>query len=614
MLVRKLRAERHLLVLDNLESITGTNLAVGSTLPTEEREALRRFLAGLAGGRTLVLLGSRGGEEWLAPGTFGESVYDLPGLDPEAASVLADRILERYGAARYRGDDAFRRLLKLLAGYPLAMEVVLANLARQTPAQVLEALQAGDVALDTGDAESKTRSILRCIDYSHGNLDPDVQGLLICLAPFTSVLNTRILPAYSEALQSQDALSSLPFERWDDVIRQAEAWGLMSPHPEAPGFFQLQPTLPYFLRNRLGAAENEEAREAIESAFQQTFDKYADEIYTLLTSKQADSQAIGRVLASLEFENLYHALRAALARHRSIMLPYIALSKYLDIAQHQMQGLSLSEEVLSGLAKYPPDITAGEIGAEVIGILDQIAKRQLLLKRFAEAESTYRRALNQWTANNHFDTATKRRLSASIYHQLGMVAQAQRKWDQAEQHYRQALEISIEFNNRYEQASTFHQLGMVAQAQRQWDQAEQHYHQALEIKIEFNDRYSQASTYHQLGMVAQEQRQWDQGEQHYRQALEIYIEFNDRYEQAGTYHQLGRVAQAQRQWEQAQTDLLQALDIFLSHKDQHNASIALRNLANLWKDSGDDGVAKETARLMNATPEQVREFFESILA
>ena len=72
----------------------------------------------------------------------------------------------------------------------------------------------------------------------------------------------------------------------------------------------------------------------------------------------------------------------------------------------------------------------------------------------------------------------------------------------------------------------------MAQEQRQWPQAEQYYQQALQIKIEFNDRYEQAGTYHQLGSVAQEQRQWPQAEQYYQQALQIKIEFNDRYAQA----------------------------------------------------------------------------------
>jgi tetratricopeptide (TPR) repeat protein len=72
----------------------------------------------------------------------------------------------------------------------------------------------------------------------------------------------------------------------------------------------------------------------------------------------------------------------------------------------------------------------------------------------------------------------------------------------------------------------------VAQEQRQWAEAEQHYQDALALEIEFNDRYSQANTYHQLGMVAEEQRQWAEAEQHYQQALATFIEFNDEHNAA----------------------------------------------------------------------------------
>jgi len=99
LLAERLRATRRLLILDNLESITGAHLAIRNTLPPEERDALRGFLADLVGGKTFVLLGSRGGEEWLtdargrgggAPPLGAEHTYDLPGLDPEAASTLAE--------------------------------------------------------------------------------------------------------------------------------------------------------------------------------------------------------------------------------------------------------------------------------------------------------------------------------------------------------------------------------------------------------------------------------------------------------------------------------------------------------------------------------------------
>ncbi|NJN81317.1 MAG: CHAT domain-containing protein, partial [Caldilineaceae bacterium] len=69
-----LRATRHLLILDNLESIRGTHLAIKNTLAEGEQQALRAFLRELAGGESLLLLGSRGGEGWLAAGTFGDNV------------------------------------------------------------------------------------------------------------------------------------------------------------------------------------------------------------------------------------------------------------------------------------------------------------------------------------------------------------------------------------------------------------------------------------------------------------------------------------------------------------------------------------------------------------
>lgn len=147
----KVRGERHLLVLDNLESITGAALAIRHLLDEQERGKLRDFIAGLRGGRSLVLLGSRGPEGWLT-GPAGAWRYELPGLDAEAASALAERILHRYGIAHLPKDPAhqsdFRHLLALLDGHPLALEVVLANLRSQTPGQVVAALQAGDESLD----------------------------------------------------------------------------------------------------------------------------------------------------------------------------------------------------------------------------------------------------------------------------------------------------------------------------------------------------------------------------------------------------------------------------------------------------------------------------------
>ena len=575
-LARLLRAERHLLILDNLESITGAHLAVRNTLPPAEQDALRRFLAGLAGGRTVVLLGSRGGESWLASGTFEDNVHDLPGLDSQAASMLAERILERHGAARHREDPDLARLLALLAGYPLALQVVLKNLARQVPAQVLAGLQAGDVSLDTGDSQKKTESILRCIEYSHSNLSPDAQGLLVCLAPFVGVINTSFLPQYSEGLRARLELAHLPFDRWQEVLQEAADWGLVNSH-ELPGYLHLQPTLPYFLRSRLQADEPSDVRQAVEIGFRELYDPFAGAMYQLLNSKEPQERKLGQALIGVEYENLRRALDLALEAKASILEPYRALSGFLDHMHDEERGLELGEQVLARLKteeeKLPP-----QLGFELAGVIDDVAKRKLLLKRYDEAQESYRKALDLVGKIKDLPNDRRAKLTASVHHQLGYVAQEQRQWLEAESYYKQALQIFIDFNDRHSQASTYHQLGNVAQEQRQWSEAESYYKQALQIYIDFNDRYEQADTYHQLGNVAEAQRQWSEAETYYKQSLQIDIDFGNHHPQASTYHQLGNVAEAQRQWLEAESYYKQALQIKIAFNDRHSQALTYHQL------------------------------------
>ena len=148
------RANDYILMLDNLESVTGEQLAIQNTLPQEERQKLKDFLERLVGGKTKVILGSRSREDWgfgdphpkLKARTFEHNVYELKGLDWEARTLLAQRILERNVRGnrieKIKEDEKFQRLMKVLAGYPLAMEVVLANLKNKSPGEVLEGLQA----------------------------------------------------------------------------------------------------------------------------------------------------------------------------------------------------------------------------------------------------------------------------------------------------------------------------------------------------------------------------------------------------------------------------------------------------------------------------------------
>jgi predicted RNase H-like HicB family nuclease len=65
----------------------------------------------------------------------------------------------------------------------------------------------------------------------------------------------------------------------------------------------------------------------------------------------------------------------------------------------------------------------------------------------------------------------------------------------------------------------------VAQALREFEEARRNYQQALQIYIEFGDRYSQALTYHALGTLAKAEENYAEARANLQTALEIYVEY-----------------------------------------------------------------------------------------
>ncbi len=618
-LSRLLRRREDVLILDNLESVQAAqgdtptaSAALKHSLSAAEQQKLQGWVTALRGGKTRVLLGSRGREDWLC-----KHAYALGGLDAEAASELAEAVLRQSAATVADANrPELQRLLKLLAGVPLALEVILPNLKQQSAQAVLAALTEGNVQLDSkgSDTGDKTKSILRCIEYSHQQVPPELQDLLACLAPFVGIVDLGLLVQYTDHLKEQPELTGLPFERWHEALELAKRWGLLSVHLQSERHLQLQPVLPYFLRSHL--AGTPARRAAIERAFYELYSLASATLNQLTRSKQAEEQSLSLGIIEMEYENISAALSIGLANHASIISLHNSLNLYLDHIQDHGRGLALAQRVQTALAAYPATARQGQFEEEFMGVLDNVANRYSQVKRYADAEQAYKQVLDLYKAlkNDEF----RRTFIAGTYSNLGMIAQAQQKWgqaeryyqqalhlfiesnerywqanthhnlgniaaeqrqsSQAEQHYQQALQLFIECNERYAQAKTYHNLGIIAQDHRQWAQAERYYQQALQIQIEFDNRYAQASTYGQLGAIAQEQRQWAQSERYYQQALQIQIEFNDRYAQASIYGQLGVMAQAQQQWVQAEQYSQQALQLFIEFKDLYSQATMYQNL------------------------------------
>ena len=579
-LVTVLKARRWLVVLDNLESVTGQALAIVNTLTIVEQEEIRSFLGMLRGGQSWVLLGSRRREDWLAA-VYQGNEYELRGLDNQARSQLAEKVLKTHVKDTGKrdailADKDFVRLMKLLAGYPLAIEVILSNLGRQSVVEVLAGLDAADVSLDR--AGSKTESILQCVEYSHSNLSASAQRSLLCLALFSGFINRDDLKNYAQHLQATGSeFADLTIEALESAVGEAIDLGLLAPmSADNPNLLTIQPVFPYFLKTKL-AQSSAEFRSALRLGFKNHYEGLAGYYDKLMQSKDPQEKQLGQIFCKWEYENLYAALTIALERQEDFTI-FRCLDAYLKATGDLKQRLKLCDEVCKLTTNYPLDRISDQIALQVVETYLKLGNCHIQLKDYAAARTAYLEGIQRTEKISTIDKSTQQSAVATLYHQLGMVAQELREYEQARKDYQQALEIDIEYNNRYGQAMTYHQLGMVAEELREYEQARKDYQQSLQIYIEYNDRHSQAGTYHQLGMVAQALREYEQARKDYQQALEIYIEYNDRYSQASTYHHLGSVAQELREYEQARKDYQQALEIQIEYNDRYSQASTYHNL------------------------------------
>ena len=105
------------------------------------------------------------------------------------------------------------------------------------------------------------------------------------------------------------------------------------------------------------------------------------------------------------------------------------------------------------------------------------------------AKQSYQKTLEIYQLLSPLEERTKQLWSTNTYHQLGWVAQEMREFSEARRNYQQALQIWIEFGDRYSSAKTYYGLGFLAEAQENYAEARANLHKALEIYVEYKDDY-----------------------------------------------------------------------------------------------------------------------------
>jgi tetratricopeptide (TPR) repeat protein len=567
----RLRGARHLVVIDNTESVTAARASIPHALPEQERGELARFLAGLRGGRTLVLVGSREAETWLAPQSFADNTYELPGLDPEAASSLLERILRRQGGMQWVTDktdererQALKDLMALLGGYPLPMTVILAQLAASSPSAVLDGLQAGHENADP------TMAVRRAIEYSYGKLDPRLQDSLLLLAPFVSSIPASRLGGYADVLRAAAGAPDVEDSDLSAAVEELLRVGLATTHPTVPEFVQVVPVLPYVLRNHLG--DQPVLAAAVDQAHYEFYLRLGPVLDHLMTAADPGRQANGRAGVAAEYANLMAAVAYGQRKTQPVFELVRPLVEYLSHLQEHQTCRQLLDDAI---ARHP-------------GRNDRDQRRELgILHSFAGAIALAQLRLNDAYTHHqeqlvHAEALGDQIGTASAHGQLGNVAFRQELFDSSQEHFRRALEIYKKLKGPKFIAGTHSSLGMVAQKRHRFTEANKQYQKALKIFSEFQDWYNVARTYHNLGGLAMEEGDPARAEGEYRRSLEICLkESGFRHDAALTYLELGMLAHGRRDSTAAERLYRQALDIFMEFDDRINISLCYHQIGLL---------------------------------
>ena len=556
-----LRENRVVIVWDNFEVVRGIpGTSVTANLTAADCDVLKALLTKLRGGKSKVIITSRGPEEWLGH----ENCFELPigGLDGDERWEYCAAVLNDLGLKPKRDDGALAKLMELLGGHPLAMRAILPQLRRRTATQLAEALRGNLDALDLPQDEvgAKLAATLR---FVQDDLPAEQRPLLVPLSLHEGFVDADYLEAMAKQVEGH--LTRPVIDRLTEALGTA---GLLRDRGQA--IFELHPALTGYLRAAVARDLDGAVRDGWARAFVEVMWRVAD----TLAPKELHEQRFGFHVHGASFR---HALTEAERLEMDLALRALlqSLASFAQNTRDFAAAMRLHER------RAEADRAAGDHKHEAAAYhqLGIIAEEQ---RDFAAAEQCYRKALAV------FERLGIEHGAAGTYHQLGRIAQEQRDFAAAEQWYRKSLAIKEKQGDEHGAASTYHQLGMLAQEQRDFGAAEQWYRKSLAIEEKQGNEHGAASTYHQLGRIAEEQRDFAAAEQWYRKSLAISEKQGNEHGAASTYGQLGILAGLQERYEEAGRWLIKCVTAFARCNDPQGVHQTAANFMVIYRETPSD--------------------------
>ncbi|MFF4345463.1 tetratricopeptide repeat protein [Kitasatospora sp. NPDC001540] len=527
--------------------------------------------------------------------SLGARLVDLDVLTPKRAVELMDTALRLTlpKDERIRADPEGAARVAELCGYlPLALQIATAQLVAERglrPAALAGYLE--DIAQRLNWLEDGDRAVRSVLNRSYERLSLPQAELfrLLAVNPGPDV-STKTAVAFTGIGKAKDVRDRLVALSRASLIRQDPDTGRWRMHDLVRAYATEQ-------------AARHPAHTA--AALHRLLRYYA------LTAQDADAHVdmrdaredglgqrfAGRVeaLAWLDAERANLVAAVHTTGHHDIAQNLASyLGPYLHLRRHLESRLEVAEIGLAA-ARDSRD-PAGEAMA-----WNNLGNALQDLRRFEEADQAYRTALNQFQAlDDHYREAI-------AWNNLGGVLQGLRRFEEAEQAYRTALTQHQALGDHHREAIAWDNLGLVLQDLRRFEEAEQAHRTALNQHQALGDHHREAIAWDNLGSALQKLRRFEEAEQAHRTALNQHQALGDHHREAIACNNLGSALQKLRRFEEAEQAHRTALNQHQALGDHHSEAIAWNNLGTVLRGSGETGLAVEAGERAVALFEELKD-------
>ena len=571
-----------LLVWDNGENVAGFPDGAPGLLSDSELPQLAAFLdavtVGPAGSRALLLT-RRPDEPWLTMPHAAVVLNPLAGPDRIA---LAANIMNQAAIPASRVDADFAALLELLAGHPLAMQVVLPILKELPAASISAELRRRlDESTANTDADANANEpgrspiLTAAMAYAFTRMPHRSRTHLPFLALFQrrvmldilshiteeriygQVMGGDLASGASRSLLAADGgmqSSGRSYSACRALLRTAQAAGFLE--PVSPSVYQINPALPWFLGRQLSRQVSGAGIRQLEQEFVRVYADTAD--YFMESLYENQDTGVTAVLA--EEGNLTQALGLA-AEYRQWDNAQILMQPLAQVYRMQKRFPELRRrraQLLDIIGHTAADATANDAIDFWQYLLGTDAMESVELLELDRAAG-FNQQLLDYLLEQPDGAADPR--TAAVYHQNGLIATRRGQYDTASEWLEKGLEIIDGGDDQESIADACFAIGQVRHHQRQYGAAKEWYRRALDIHQRLPDYEEMVNDCRALGAACHFRFEFDEARSWYHRAREMVEENRDEETAVHIFHALGTVDHSEYLFEDAQSWYQQALGL-----------------------------------------------------